>query len=668
MAVADGFHVDTNGNLWLGSDRETFDATTRSEAPFYVYANGDLVANSGTFSGDISGASGTFTGSITGASGTFTGDLSGSDITGGTIDIGSGTFTVDSAGAMVATSATITGSITSTSGTIGGWTIGSTELSSGNISIDSTGSITGDYTSGSAGWSINSDGTAEFNNVTVRGTLDGPNLTGNLTGNTSSSIQVGGSSQDFVKLYYDSTFGGSIRFDAGGIDRFFADYDAAGTFSLRTGLSTDLELLSQGGDMYFYSDTIYFRDNPLGSDAPILKLWNGSSYVSGNNQVLGADSSGNLEWTTVASSAVTSISGAGEITVTESSGAYTIEHADSDHNTSFASLTSYISHVGNTSAHSYSPITINGLTMEHGFGLTIQGGGDIGVSSSGNPHTITISHDDSDHSYSSSNVSVSAGSVTSNAGYFLRTLSANNNVITYNRSDFGSDLKINGQRPTSNNGSSVGLSATQYNEVHARYGYFDFITGGNVSSQEIKTDITDLSLGLDFINALEPKKYKYKPELKEDDGKFGFGFIAEDIETLLNNEGESNSKLHQDGHTDYPNYGRCVHELICVCEDEDCCSPPTETYNADTGEHTSTEGCMFDAKCTESCCTDIAGVTIDGINYIHATEAECEEVYIDGRKYASILKDELVAPLVKAVQELSAKNDELESRLAALEA
>ena len=22
MAVADGFHVDTNGNLWLGSDRE----------------------------------------------------------------------------------------------------------------------------------------------------------------------------------------------------------------------------------------------------------------------------------------------------------------------------------------------------------------------------------------------------------------------------------------------------------------------------------------------------------------------------------------------------------------------------------------------------------------------------------------------------------------------
>src|SRR5210317_518426 len=111
MAVADGFHVDTNGNLWLGSDRETFDATTRSEAPFYVYANGDLVANSGTFSGDISGASGTFTGSITGASGTFTGDLSGADISGGTINIGNGTFQVDSSGNLTATSATISGYI-----------------------------------------------------------------------------------------------------------------------------------------------------------------------------------------------------------------------------------------------------------------------------------------------------------------------------------------------------------------------------------------------------------------------------------------------------------------------------------------------------------------------------------------------------------------------------
>jgi len=102
MAVADRFHVDSIGNLWLGSNRETFDATTRSEATFYVYANGDLVAKSGTFSGDISGASGT-----------FTGNLSGSSISGGSINIGNGTFQVDSSGNLTATSATISGFIQS---------------------------------------------------------------------------------------------------------------------------------------------------------------------------------------------------------------------------------------------------------------------------------------------------------------------------------------------------------------------------------------------------------------------------------------------------------------------------------------------------------------------------------------------------------------------------
>ena len=98
----------------LGSNRETFDATTRSEAPFYVYANGDLVANSGTFSGDISG----------------------STITGGSINIGNGTFQVDSSGNLTATSASISGVI-SAGGAANDINNNSTQISGGKIQANS---------------------------------------------------------------------------------------------------------------------------------------------------------------------------------------------------------------------------------------------------------------------------------------------------------------------------------------------------------------------------------------------------------------------------------------------------------------------------------------------------------------------------------------------------
>lgn len=143
--------------------------------------------------------------------------ISGNSIIGGSINIGSGVFQVSSAGAMTATSATITGAVTATSGyigtsgdgfainssfirkgtkatyngagtgvyigadgiglgtaftvseaglltatsgTIGGWTLGSTSLTGGNITLSSTGNIyagqTG-YDTGT-GWYLANDG------------------------------------------------------------------------------------------------------------------------------------------------------------------------------------------------------------------------------------------------------------------------------------------------------------------------------------------------------------------------------------------------------------------------------------------------------------------------------------------------------------------------------
>jgi hypothetical protein len=132
MAVADGFHVDSIGNLWLGSNRETFDATTRSEAPFYVYANGDLVANSGTFSGNLSAAGGTFSGDLSAAGGTFTGNLSAAG----------GTFSGD----LSAAGGTFTGTLSGVDGTFTG-TISANNVTGGTLDFDSVTASNLDFTS-----------------------------------------------------------------------------------------------------------------------------------------------------------------------------------------------------------------------------------------------------------------------------------------------------------------------------------------------------------------------------------------------------------------------------------------------------------------------------------------------------------------------------------------
>jgi hypothetical protein len=71
-------------------------------------------------------------------------------------------------------SVTPAGAIKATSGTIGGWTLGSSTISSNNLIIDSSGELrTNDYDPQFAGWIITpkEGGFAEFENIRIRGTL-----------------------------------------------------------------------------------------------------------------------------------------------------------------------------------------------------------------------------------------------------------------------------------------------------------------------------------------------------------------------------------------------------------------------------------------------------------------------------------------------------------------
>jgi len=84
------------------------------------------------------------------------------------------------------------GHIEASSGQIGGWDISLSQLSSGNIIIDSVGEIrSADYEQDTSGWKISGDGTAEFNDIKVRGEVDA--TTGTVGGweITSTSLRSG---------------------------------------------------------------------------------------------------------------------------------------------------------------------------------------------------------------------------------------------------------------------------------------------------------------------------------------------------------------------------------------------------------------------------------------------------------------------------------------------
>lgn len=122
----------------------------------------------------------TFTGNLSAAGGTFTGNLSGATITGGSINIGDGTFQVNSSGELTATSGTFSGDLASAGGTFTG------ALSGGTITIGSGGSI---FKADSNGIYLGSSSfsTAPFK-VDLSGVLTATNanINGSITASTGS--------------------------------------------------------------------------------------------------------------------------------------------------------------------------------------------------------------------------------------------------------------------------------------------------------------------------------------------------------------------------------------------------------------------------------------------------------------------------------------------------
>jgi hypothetical protein len=182
---------------------------------FHVTPAGALTASSANITGTIVATAGYIgnTGggsywSITssGITGYGSANITGGLISGSAINIGSGTFQVDSAGNLNASSATITGTIHASNGDVGGFSIGSTYLSSGvNFYLNAS---TGDaklnsVTIGNAGtYYLNSSGSLSASSVTTTGALSV-----GTTAFISSSTEVGGNLQvdALSSVTYNST-------------------------------------------------------------------------------------------------------------------------------------------------------------------------------------------------------------------------------------------------------------------------------------------------------------------------------------------------------------------------------------------------------------------------------------------------------------------------------
>ncbi len=565
--------------------------------------------------GTISGTSGTFTGDISGASGTFTGDLSGSNISGGTIDIGgsdSTSFHVDSDGNMFLGASTLgsapfkvsnAGAVTATSGTIGGISLGSTSISSSNFS------------GSSAGFQITSAGNATFNSVTVNNPVItlGTNSGSGVPTSASSSILKLGTATLFERSNKVFTSKPFVVFPDGDEDNpsltIAGDYDEMGFFvSNSTGFGGFSTFSASNGDDDIFSfNTLSTQFNVKGT----LAVEGNGLIVNGdsgsNNQFIGKDSNGNLGYHTVATGS---------------------HNHDSDYD-------------------DFDHIDINGLQMNSGFGLTIQAGSGISVSSSSNPHTITIANTaqgssgiTSINSQTGSAITITSGFSNSSSPYVgVGGFSSGSNTISLGRS---TQARCNILDPHSSSPKVGNSTSDRFSNIYSQSFYGTFYGQNiNASSRNIKENIEDTALGLDFINDLTVKDFTMI-----DTDTFGTqkytGFIAEDIEDYLS-ENNLDYKLTEDYSGNYEFKDKCSHIVYCEndnfnCE-EDCCS---EYFRRDRGE---------------------------GIVelYLHETVEDCEAYMPDENRHPHLYFNNFIGPLVKAVQELSAENEALKSRIEALE-
>jgi hypothetical protein len=156
-----------------------------------------------------------------------------------------------------------------------------------------------------------------------------------------------------------------------------------------------------------------------------------------------------------------------------------------------------------------------------------------------------------------------------------------------------------GWYPGVDNSYDLGWSSYRWDDIWATNNVI------NTSDRNFKTDIVDSDLGLDFINALRPVSFKWKETRGRSGVRTHYGLIGQEVEVVLGNAASDTALW--------------INTLIEA-------DPGVEFTDPETGAVTS-------------------------------TKAAVEEHYRQGIRYG-----ELISPLIKAVQELTARVEALEGQ------
>ena len=460
----------------------------------------DSIIKSSNYSAGSTGWAITSDGTAEFRNATIRGSLNASDITAGTLssdrldtdfiavggaasDVNSGSTTID--GGNITTSSITTNQLNFTpyqdgedidSGTLGG------------ITIDSDNIRTTNYSS-SAGFRIESDGDAIFNDVTARGTISGTIDTSLVTGSSgtfksssgTSRVEVGGANPASLFFIKSSSTTGSI---AAAADEFVIQSYTGDTLTLNAGvgqtdtlnLNAGTLAIKAGTDITTTSGTTLTISGSPGTAGQVLQSnANGISWEDGTGHT-----HGNLSFPNTG-------------TVLSSN-----NHDHSTDFSNFANASDFLNHTGNNSnAHGINNKANN-----------------ADLNNKANNSALNNKANSAEHSVLSSEFSSHVGD--NNHGGLSNSHANNNNGGAHSMSGIaGLNLALAGKKGNSdlpnshdNNEHNVTYAQTSYvnlsMNLHQNSSYH--------SDQRFKTDVDDIGFGLDFLKLVKPREFIYTPE------------------------------------------------------------------------------------------------------------------------------------------------------------